>query len=215
MWIGVILEKWHWCLRPFSLVPDDCLYWAFEKCWVIFSVYCVTLCGEIHVEYTFRVPEDGGYNLPSREHGFHFFGFRRPCVMLLHWRTFALRREVMHPHLVRCHYRIQKKFPSCSYCDNNDCATCSRVLSCLSVNKHGIHWVHIFEYWRCCLMIVFTLPSLMFSIPDYLPTVIHLFSQMSASTRSLFLPVVEVLSRRSWGSFSIISVPFLNTLLHL
>jgi len=32
------------------------------------------LCEEIHVQYTFRVPEDGGHNLPSRERGFRFFG---------------------------------------------------------------------------------------------------------------------------------------------
>ena len=57
----------------FSLVPDGCLYWAFGKCRVIFSIYCVTLCEEIHVRYTFKVPEDGGHNLPSKEHGFRFF----------------------------------------------------------------------------------------------------------------------------------------------
>jgi len=181
----------------------------------IFSVYCATLCEEIHVQYTFRVLEDGGHNLPSRECGFCFFGFWRPWVTPLHWRTFALGHEVMHPCLVRCHDRIQKKPPSCSYCDNNDCATCSRVLLRSSVNKRGLHRVHTFEYWRCCLMIVFTLPSLMFSIPDNLRTVIYLFSQMSASTRSLFLPVMEVLGRCSWGSFSTVSLPFLNALLHL
>jgi len=92
----------------------------------------------------------------------------------------------MHPCLVRCHDRIQKKSPSCSYRDNNDCATCSLVLLCLSVKKRGIHRAHTFEYWRCCLIIVFTLPSLMFSIPDNSRTVIRLFSRMSASTRSLF-----------------------------
>ena len=111
VWTDVILEKWHWCLPPFSLFPDGCLYWAFEKCRVIFSVYCATLCEEIHVQYTFRVPEDGGHNLPSGERGFRFFGFRRSWVTPLHWRTFALGREVMHPRLVRCHDRIKEKAP--------------------------------------------------------------------------------------------------------
>ena len=155
-----------WCLRPISLVPGGCLYWAFEKCRVICSVYCAMLCEEIHVKYTFRFPEDGDHNLPSRERDFCFFGFWRPWMTPLHWRTFTLGHEVMHPRLVRCHDRIPKKSPSCSYHDDNDCATCSRVLSCSSVNKHGIHWVHTFEYWGGCLAIVFTLPSLMFSIPD-------------------------------------------------
>ena len=68
----------------FCLVPDGCLYWAFEKCRVIFSIYCVMLCEEIHVQYTFRLPEDGGHNLPSKECGFCFFGFQRPWVMPLH-----------------------------------------------------------------------------------------------------------------------------------
>jgi len=31
VWTGVILEKLHWCLLPFSLVPDGCLYWAFVR----------------------------------------------------------------------------------------------------------------------------------------------------------------------------------------
>jgi hypothetical protein len=63
----------------FSLVPDGCLTWAFGKCLVIFSIYCVMLCEEIHVQYTFRVSEDGDHNLPSREHGFCFvLGFGDP-----------------------------------------------------------------------------------------------------------------------------------------
>jgi len=44
-----------------------------------------------------------------------------------------------------------------------------------------------FEYWRCCLIIVFTLPSLMFCIPDNSRTVIRLFSWMSTSTQLLVL----------------------------
>jgi len=189
--------------------------WTFEKRRVIFTVYFATHSEEIHVQYTFRVPEDGGHNLPSTERGFWFFGFRRPWVMPLHWRTFALGREVMHPHLICCHDRIQKKPPFCLYHDNNDCATCSCVLLCSSFNKRGVHRGHTFEYWRCCLMIAFTLPSLMFSIVDNLQAVIHLFSQMSALTWSLFLPVMEVLSQCSWGSFSTVFLPFLNALLHL
>ena len=58
----------------FALIPDGCLYWAFEKCRVIFSGYCATLYEEINVQYTFRVTEDGGHNLPSRECGFCFLG---------------------------------------------------------------------------------------------------------------------------------------------
>ena len=77
---------------------------------------------------TYRVPEDGGRNLPSRERGLRFFGFQRPWVMPLHWRTFALRHEVMHPRLIRRHDRIQNKSPSCLYRDNYDCATCRPVL---------------------------------------------------------------------------------------
>jgi hypothetical protein len=72
-----------------------------------------------------------------------------------------------------------------------------------------------FEYWRCSLIIIFTLPSLMFRIPDNSRTVIRLFSQMSASTRPLFSPVTQILGRCSWGSFSTVSLPFLNTLLYL
>ena len=51
--------------------------------------------------------------------------------------------------------------------------------------------------WWLSLLIVCTLPSLMFSIPDNSRTVICLFSRMSASTRSLFSPDMEVLYRRS------------------
>jgi len=65
------------------------------------------------------------------------------------------------------------------------------------------------------LLIVFTLPSLMFSIPDNSRTAICLFYWISASTRSLFSPIVEVLSRRSWVSFTAVSLPFLKALLHL
>ena len=72
VWTDVILEKWHWCLRPFSPVPDG---W----CRVIFSVYCATLCEEIHVQYTFRVPEDGGHK-PSQQRTWFslFLGFGDP-----------------------------------------------------------------------------------------------------------------------------------------
>ena len=57
-------------------------------------------------------------------------------------------------------------------------------------------------FFSCSWWLYFTLPSLMLSIPDNSLTVIRLFSRMSASTRSLFSPVTEVLSRRSRGSFS-------------
>jgi len=112
-------------------------------------------------------------------------------------------------------YIYIKSSPSCSYYDNNDCATCSRVLLRSSVNKGGIHQAHNFKYWRCCLMIVFTLPSLMFSIPDNSQKVIRLFSWISTSTRSVFSHVIEVLGQRSWGSFSTIFLPFLNAMHHL
>ena len=65
------------------------------------------------------------------------------------------------------------------------------------------------------LMAVFTLPSLMFSIPDNSRTAVRLFSRMSASTRSLFSLVMEVVGRCSWGSLSTVSLPFLNAPLHL
>ena len=68
-----------------------------------------------------------------------------------------------------------KTSPSCSYRDTNYCCTYSRVFLRSSVDKCGIHRSYTFEYWRCCLVIVFTLPSLMFSIPDNSPTVIRLF----------------------------------------
>ena len=145
------------------------LFRAFEKCRVIFSVYCATLCEEIHVQYTFRVPEDGGQNLPSKERGFRFFGFRGPWMTPLHWRTFALGREVKHPRLIRCHNRIKKKkSPSCSYRDNNDCRhlqPCTRVslsihagsIGCTLSSTEGVilwlfshyhHWYSVFQATR-------------------------------------------------------------------
>ena len=147
-------------------------------------------CEDIHVQYTFRVPEDDGHYLPSSERGFRFFGFRRSRVKALHWRTFAIKRGAMHPRLVHCHDRIQKNSPSCSY---RDCTTCSSVHLCFSVNKCRINRVHTFEYWRCSLMNVFTQPSLMFSTQDNSLTVTHLFSWMRASMRSLFSSVIKVL----------------------
>ena len=47
-------------------------------CRVIFSIYCVMLCEEIHMQYTFTVPEDGGHNLPSRNVVFTFLGYGDP-----------------------------------------------------------------------------------------------------------------------------------------
>jgi len=98
---SISLYVWcPWCQQPcvdgrypgemtlmfvfFSLVPDGCLYWAFRKFWVTFSVYCAMPCEEIHVQYAFRVPADDGHYLPSREHSFCFFGFRRPWVKALY-----------------------------------------------------------------------------------------------------------------------------------
>ena len=64
--------------------------------------------------------------------------------------------------------------------------------------------------WWLSLLIVFTLPSLMLSTPYNSRTVIRLFSGMSASMRSMFWPVIEVLGRRPWRSFSTVSLPFLT-----
>ena len=59
---------------------------------------------------------------------YHFLIIARPRPTPLHWRMFALGREVKHPRLVRCHDRIPNKSPSCSYHNNKDCTTCSHVL---------------------------------------------------------------------------------------
>jgi len=139
---------------------------------------------------------------PAENVVFAFFGFRRFWVTPLHWRTFALRREVMHPRIVRCHDRVQKN-PLPARTATTMIAPLAAVYSCVrpSVNAgsiartlssiEGVVWWLFSHYHHWCSVFQTTRGQLFACSPEWVHRRVHcscLLWKSSAGAHEVYSP---------------------------
>jgi hypothetical protein len=118
------------CLRPFSLIPDGCLYWAFEKCQVIFSVHCETLCEGIPYSTPSESQKMVAITFPAENVVFTFLGFGNPgwCHCIEEHLLLGVNNEPMSRLL------LSKKSPLPAHTANTMTAPIAAVYSCVFVH---------------------------------------------------------------------------------